>query len=178
MGQLTLGEQAAPSTPTAGNTIYTTVATPSILRVINDSGTDSPIATVLTGSWTPTLIGSGTAGTNTYSAQNGLYVKIGVLVYCSFGVTINVKDGAMAGNVLLAGLPFTSAATLRGGGVITSWLTLATAIMPPTIWVNISTTNCSIFRITAAAASMGAMPVGDLQNSSAFSGTLTYQAAS
>lgn len=44
MGQLQLGEQAAPSTPASGVILYPTVATPSILRFINDSGTDSAIA--------------------------------------------------------------------------------------------------------------------------------------
>jgi hypothetical protein len=65
MGQLTLGEQAAPSTPASGVTVYTTVATPSILRVINDSGTDSAnVGTALANSFTtgqtiaPTVVGT------------------------------------------------------------------------------------------------------------------------
>lgn len=60
------------------------------------------------GSWTPTIIGSSTAGTQTYSVQVGRYIKIGQLVIVWGVVTITAKDAAIAGNVLLGGLPFTS----------------------------------------------------------------------
>lgn len=61
------------------------------------------------GTWTPTLIGSGTAGTQTYTAQVGRYTKIGRLVFIQGRVAISAKDGAMAGNALIGGLPFAAA---------------------------------------------------------------------
>ena len=61
------------------------------------------------GSWTPVFRGSTTAGTYSYAVQNGYYTKIGrlVTVTCSL---FNIDDagGAGAGNIEIAGLPFTS----------------------------------------------------------------------
>jgi hypothetical protein len=110
MGQLTLGEQAAPSTPASGNTIYTTVATPSILRVINDSGTDTAIARVTTAltTWTPGVsFGGGTTGL-TYSSQVGRYCRIGDVVFATGLVTLSAK-GSSTGTALITGLPVASA---------------------------------------------------------------------
>jgi hypothetical protein len=61
------------------------------------------------GSFTPTIIGSSTAGTATYSAQNGLYTKIGRAV--SFNIYIDWSGGTGSGNLRLSGLPFTASST-------------------------------------------------------------------
>lgn len=58
------------------------------------------------GTWTPTLIGSSTAGSQTYTDQTGKYWKLGPLVVLEFSVAISAKDGAMAGNVQVGGLPY------------------------------------------------------------------------
>ncbi len=58
--------------------------------------------------FTPTVFGSGTAGSNTYVAQVGAYIKTGRMVSFSGTVQINAKDAGMAGNVCIGGLPFTS----------------------------------------------------------------------
>ena len=60
------------------------------------------------GTFTPTIIGSSTAGSNTYSTQAGFYVKTGNMVHCDIFVALSAKDAAMAGNVSVGGLPFTS----------------------------------------------------------------------
>src|SRR3990167_4235347 len=60
------------------------------------------------GTWTPTVAGSSTAGSQTYSVQVGRYVKIGKLVTAQFYVVMTAKDGATAGNALISGLPFTA----------------------------------------------------------------------
>lgn len=62
-----------------------------------------------TGSWTPVIAGDSVAGTNTYSVQTGSYVRIGKLVFVKAYVTLATKDAAMAGNIRVTGLPFTSA---------------------------------------------------------------------
>lgn len=61
-----------------------------------------------TGSWTPTLKGSATAGTNTYGTSVGRYYKIGQKVHARGRITLTAKDAAMAGNISIAGLPFAS----------------------------------------------------------------------
>lgn len=58
------------------------------------------------GTWTPTLKGLTTAGTNTYAVQNGYYVRIENLVHVSARVEISSKDAAMAGSVAVGGLPY------------------------------------------------------------------------
>lgn len=59
-------------------------------------------------SWTPVIAGSSTAGTQTYSIQNGRYTRIGNLVFIKCTVLLSAKDAATAGNLRITGLPFTS----------------------------------------------------------------------
>jgi parallel beta-helix repeat protein len=61
------------------------------------------------GAWTPVLYGDSVAGTNTYAAQTGYYVRIGKNVFAQGDVQLSAKDGAMAGNVRIGALPITSA---------------------------------------------------------------------
>jgi hypothetical protein len=60
------------------------------------------------GAFTPTVIGSVTAGTGTYSANDGFYTKVGDRV--TFTILINMSAHTGSGNMRLAGLPFTSSA--------------------------------------------------------------------
>ena len=63
------------------------------------------------GAWTPTIVGTSTAGTGTYSAQSGRYTKVGNQVTCYCEVLITAHTGT--GNMAVASLPFTSGATYR-----------------------------------------------------------------
>ncbi len=58
------------------------------------------------GTFTPTIYGSGTAGTPTYTAQSGTYTRIGRSVNCNITIQITAKTG-IAGDVRIGGLPFT-----------------------------------------------------------------------
>jgi hypothetical protein len=62
------------------------------------------------GTWTPTVVGTTTAGTATYSQQNGQYTKIGNMVTATAYVEWSAHTGT--GNITLRGLPFT---TLNAG---------------------------------------------------------------
>ncbi len=55
--------------------------------------------------WTPTLIGSSTAGSQTYGAVAGQYLNVGRALHVNGSVTISAKDGAMAGSVQIGGFP-------------------------------------------------------------------------
>jgi hypothetical protein len=57
------------------------------------------------GTFTPTVIGSTTAGTATYSHQKGLYTKIGRAV--TVQIYLNWSSGTGAGNLKISNLPFT-----------------------------------------------------------------------
>ena len=63
--------------------------------------------------WTPTIIGSTTAGTGTYTTQAGIYVRVGNMVYISGTVIWTAHTGT--GNMLIAGLPFTRSEERRVG---------------------------------------------------------------
>jgi len=58
------------------------------------------------GTWTPTVEGSTTAGTATYSVQVGKYTKIGNRVF--FNLSVIWTSGTGTGNLKITGLPFTS----------------------------------------------------------------------
>ncbi len=57
------------------------------------------------GTWTPTLVGASTAGSTTYTAQQGYYTRIGNTVFAHCTVTMTAMTGT--GNLTLGGLPFT-----------------------------------------------------------------------
>lgn len=70
--------------------------------------------------WTPTLSGSSTPGSPTYSAQLGSYTRNGAMVTAHFTLTGTSLGGA-AGGLAIAGLPLTVAGsygtcTVFGGG--------------------------------------------------------------
>ena len=58
------------------------------------------------GTWTPTIIGTTTAGTATYALQNARYTKVGRVVQIE--VLISWSSGNGTGNLRMGGLPFTS----------------------------------------------------------------------
>jgi hypothetical protein len=60
------------------------------------------------GTWTPTIIGTSSAGTASYPGErNGKYTKIGNVVYV-YG-NVSWTSGTGTGNLRISGLPFTSA---------------------------------------------------------------------
>lgn len=78
------------------------------------------------GTWTPTYVMSTTNFTSvSYTAQEGFYVKIGSTVIATWTLlTSAVTKGAAAGNLTVAGLPFTTSSTDYGGYIsfAGSWL--------------------------------------------------------
>jgi len=58
------------------------------------------------GTWTPTVVGSATAGTASYTIQVGSYTKVGQQVTVQFRMVYS--GGTGAGNLRISGLPFTS----------------------------------------------------------------------
>jgi hypothetical protein len=66
------------------------------------------------GDFTPTVIGTTTAGTATYGRQTGRYTKVGRLV--TFSIDLDWSGGTGTGNLRFSGLPFTSGAVNTGIG--------------------------------------------------------------
>lgn len=79
-----------------------------------------------TGTWTPTLVGGGTAGTFTYdtSVTGGEYTRIGDRVVFNGRVRITVITVAPTGQLDIGGLPYTGDATnsnIAGGASFGGW---------------------------------------------------------
>lgn len=63
------------------------------------------------GIWTPTLAGLTVAGNNTYSVRSANYVRVNSLVSISCRILLTAKDAAMAGAIVINGLPFVHKST-------------------------------------------------------------------
>ena len=112
MGQITIGEQAAPATPASGITLYATIATPSRLHMIDDGGNDRIITpwVIFPTTFTPAItFGGGNTGI-TYTTQVGFYEQIGGHVFAQGYIALSNK-GSSTGVVRVTGLPVTSNTT-------------------------------------------------------------------
>lgn len=74
------------------------------------------------GNWTPVIAGSTVAGTGTYTAQLGTYVKVGKLVFISCTLVWTAHTGT--GSMLVTGMPFAASSTKVSGLIISASLTL------------------------------------------------------
>lgn len=68
------------------------------------------------GTWTPTLVGSDAAGSNTYSVQTGMWFKDGNVCHAFFDVGLSDSSG-MSGVLRLSGLPFLPSGTAPAGPI-------------------------------------------------------------
>jgi hypothetical protein len=64
-----------------------------------------------TGTWTPVIVGGTTAGTGTYTAQEGIYTKVGDLVTVACWLDWSAHTGT--GAFFVGGLPFSSSAAVN-----------------------------------------------------------------
>ena len=92
---------ATPSTSGAGITFPATQSASSNANTLDDYEE---------GTWTPVVTGSSTAGTGTYSSQEGCYTKIGNMVIAHCFITWSAHTGT--GDFTITGLPFTSNGSL------------------------------------------------------------------
>lgn len=69
------------------------------------------------GSWTPSLVGSGGTSAHTYGAREGSYYDIGNVRHFQARVTIDTKDAGMTGNVSITGLDAAAVGTYGSGAV-------------------------------------------------------------
>ena len=71
----------------------------------NGTSAHASALTYATGIFTPTIIGSTTAGTTTYTAQDGQYTQIGNRVF--FDVFVSFTQTTGTGDIQINDLPFT-----------------------------------------------------------------------
>ena len=96
------------------------------------------------GTWTPTIIGTTTAGTGTYSAQLGRYTRIGRTVYIQLQLIWTAHTGT--GNMKIAGLPFTSNASIPSQMSIAAYNMSLTALYFPIARQEVSTTQINLLQ--------------------------------
>jgi hypothetical protein len=95
------------------------------------------------GTFTPTIVGSTTAGTGTYSNQSGIYTKVGRQVTVQIYLTWSAHTGT--GNIFVGNLPFTNASNywsasvgylnniaLTAGSVMTAFVEISASYI--TLW--------------------------------------------
>lgn len=125
------------------------------------------------GTWTPTLVGTTTDPTVTYSLQRGVYTKVGRLVTVTVYMGWSAFSGG-SGNVGFGGLPFAIEGTVGAGssGAVGYFdgFTLAAARTSVGIFASPSTSYC-VPTCFGSAVSTQYVPVGSV----AASGTLAYQ---
>ena len=137
---------ATPSSSGAGITFPATQSASSDANTLDDYEE---------GTWTPVIIGTSTAGTGTYSVQNGRYTKIGNRVY--FGVYCVWSAHTGTGDMTMGGLPFTSSGSnFTGVSIRYSNLTCSTGyICTPIVADNRSDIVFQQSAVGAAASALG-----------------------
>jgi hypothetical protein len=98
------------------------------------------------GTFTPSAIGTGTAGTGTYTAQVGQYTKVGRLVF--FRTIVNWTAHTGTGDLQVSGLPF----TVGGGTAVTVIYTNLTSPASTLVVADLdgSTDKTRLFSLTLA----------------------------
>ena len=108
-------------------------------------------------SFTPTLTGAGTAGTTTYTTQQGYYQRFGNLIVVYVWIAISAATGT--GDVLIGGLPFTIKSRTNGNLLGPMRLSASNTLVWPTntqqpiIYGLNNTTTCKILGIGSSATS-------------------------
>jgi len=83
-------------------------------------GSGTVLSSYEEGTWTPTVIGSGTAGTATYGAQIGQYTKVGNRVHIN--LTVSYSGGTGTNFLQISGLPFVSNSTTNNYQTLSTYV--------------------------------------------------------
>ena len=144
------------------------------IKFFNDTATANALDDYEEGTWTPQMLGyaQSTPATQTYSAQEGHYVKIGRLVVASYAVQLSNK-GNMSGNyVLLSGWPFSRESANFDCG-IANFLNMSTSVN--SMWWELTNSYGWLSYIsTSGNTTAQYMTVSGLNNNTRFSGSVAY----
>ena len=109
------------------------------------------------GTWTPVISGTSTAGTGTYTVQNGAYVKIGKMVQYQVYVILTAHTGT--GDIAIGGLPFTASASYYPPAAIYVNNLALTAGNYPQIAVSTASTNFLFRQVPTGGGAAAAIPM-------------------
>lgn len=128
--------------------------------------------------FTPTLVGSGTAGTFTYTTRTGAYCRIGQLVQCSIVILLSAMAVAPVGTMTITGLPFTSDSSYGTQGVtVNQWgnVTLGGGYTQLGGYIGASSTVITLTESGSGVAAVG-LPAGGIAANSELILNFTYTA--
>ncbi len=170
VGGLTAGTTGTVLTGVTG-AVPSFSATPTVTS-ISFGGT--ALSNYTEGTFTPTVVGGSTAGTTTYTAQNGYYTRIGNLVTCYGFVSFSAATGT--GQITIGSLPFTIKNQTNGSPVCSVLLSglapgAGTAYGGSTGILNTITITCA--QVTIATGALGAYPLSNVSGAVYFN--ITYQ---
>jgi hypothetical protein len=98
-----------------GNLVIATAGKGIDFSATPGTGTSELLADYEEGTFTPTVRGTSTAGTASYSSPTGRYTKVGRQVF--FELYLSWSGGTGSGNLEIAGLPFASGSATTYPGV-------------------------------------------------------------
>lgn len=133
-----------------------------------------PLTGYVEGVWTPALAFGGAAVGVTYSAQLGLYTKIGRMVFCQFDIVLTSK-GSSAGAATLTGLPAVlnaGAASVGAGGCVGSYAAMSGLTSAPLLF---GTAGAAVMNFSEfGAAAVVALTNTVFTNTSALAGSFAF----
>jgi len=112
---------------------------------VNPSSDPNTLDDYEEGTFTPTIIGTTTAGTGTYDIQSGIYTKVGRVVHYQISLRWSAHTGT--GGLRIEGLPFT--ADSNSPGLI--YYALLDYTSPPQAMVNGTTTQILVRQAASGA---------------------------
>jgi len=124
---------ATPSTSGAGITFPATQSASTDANTLDDYEE---------GTFTPTVIGSSTAGTASYSIQIGRYTKIGNRVL--FQIYVAYSGGTGTGNLRVTGLPFTASSVTNNIPALSIGLSNITLPASSVCWAYVADNSTTI----------------------------------
>jgi hypothetical protein len=103
-----------------GNVVMSTSGKGIDFSATPGTGTSELFADYEEGTFTPTVVGSTSAGTATYGSANGRYTKVGRIV--EFEIYLDWSSGTGTGNLLFGNLPFTANSSLPYASVTIGYI--------------------------------------------------------
>ncbi|WKL15925.1 hypothetical protein QYQ99_27055 [Comamonas testosteroni] len=120
------------------------------------------------GAFTPTLVGTTAAGTNTYAINAGRYTRIGGVVFWTAVIELSSTSG-MTGQLRLNGLPFSvaNARVARGAVTIGYYSNLSdTAAYDFRAFHNVAAATVDFLKRAVGVTTSGAFPASEVGNTS------------
>jgi len=131
----------------------------------------------VSGTWTPSFAGSTIAGAHTYSIRNGIYSRVGRIVYIAAHIELSAEDTGATGNLLITGLPFASTGTYSPSAIAYDQNITMPASSVINGFTDVLTSSIRLFSKVSGGGALVALPVANLSNASIIMISATYQAA-